>query len=52
MTTEKEPYGLIIAIVPVILRINLQILVIKNKKDQNLNFSIKKYPAAYEDISL
>jgi hypothetical protein len=52
VTSEKEPYGLIIALVPVIFRINLQVLVVKNKKDQNLNFLIKDNPAVYEDISL
>jgi hypothetical protein len=51
MTTEKEPYGLIIALIPVVLRINLQLLVVKNKKYANLTFLIKHYPANSEDIS-
>jgi hypothetical protein len=44
MKSEREPYGLIICLVPIILRINIEILVVKEIEGQ--------YPACYEDISV
>jgi hypothetical protein len=52
MSAKKEPKGLIKKIVPILLRINLEVLVVKDKKEQNVNVVIKHYPSIYNDISL